>query len=586
MSMYEEKHLTLLEALEIIKRSKAKRTIEFPIFFASGFTPLHLLSFTQAYLQASSPEETIIIKSGLFNDLFGNIEIPKKDEFRHLLIVVEWPDMDPRLGFRSNSGWSLSMVEDVIETIEKRTLMLLNAIRNASTEIPVTLCLPTLPVFPLSYTPPYLLNPLHQKMDVLTIRIQEEFMFHPRVQIIDPYWLDLHYSQYDRFNTESEAAFGFPYSLPFASFLGSLFAETISYPTPKKGLITDLDGTLWSGILGDVGEGGIHWDLNHHAMHHGLYQKLLLSLAETGTLIAAASKNDMPNVEKAFHRPDLIFTEDKVFPFQVHWNPKSYSVGDILRTWNIGEDSVVFVDDSPLELEEVKNHFPKLTCLRFPKEDAQQILRFLNLLRVLFGKRQITAEDKIRSQSIRVSREVFQTAESDTSVDQESLLSSLQSMLEIYTRGLEDDTRAFELVNKTNQFNLNGERFSQSAWEGLCKSPGFSGIVIAYKDKFGPLGKILVLLGVEERGILDVRSFVMSCRAFSRRVEHQCLQWLFENYGLREIRFHFRPTEKNGPIQTFFKEYDLNPEDSMLVLKREEFKKKTPKLYHSIEVKN
>ena len=88
--MYEEKHLTLLEALEIIKRRKAKSTIEFPVFFASGFTPLHLLSFTQAYLQASSPEETIIIKSGLFNDLFGNIEIPKKDEFRHLLIVVEW----------------------------------------------------------------------------------------------------------------------------------------------------------------------------------------------------------------------------------------------------------------------------------------------------------------------------------------------------------------------------------------------------------------------------------------------------------------------------------------------------------------
>ena len=69
--MYEDKHLTLLKALEIIKRRKAKSTIEFPVFFASGFTPLHLLSFTQAYLQASSPEETIIIKSGLFNDLFG-----------------------------------------------------------------------------------------------------------------------------------------------------------------------------------------------------------------------------------------------------------------------------------------------------------------------------------------------------------------------------------------------------------------------------------------------------------------------------------------------------------------------------------
>jgi len=69
-------------------------------------------------------------------------------------------------------------------------------------------------------------------------------------------------------------------------------------------------------------------------------------------------------------------------------------------------------------------------------------------------------------------------------------------------------------------------------------------------------------------------------------VEHRCLQWLFENYDLREMRFHFRPTEKNGPIQTFFKEYEMNTEDSLLVLKRDDFYEKVPELYHAVEVKD
>jgi len=586
LNTYERKYLTLLEALEIINRKKEETQREFPVFYAAGYTPLHLLSFTQAYLQTSIPHERVIIKSGLFNDLIGNISMSKREEYRHLLIHIEWPDLDPRLGLRSSSGWDLSMLTDVIETIEKKTHALIAEVESAAASVPITLCFPTLPIFPMSYQPPYLLQSLRTKMDGLMHRVQQRFIDSSRVQMIDPYWLDLHYTGYDRYDAESEISFGFPFTLPFASFLGALFADTIRVPAPKKGLITDLDGTLWSGILGDVGEEGIQWSLDHHAMHHGLYQRLLLSLSETGALIAVASKNDMFNVEKAFQRQDLIFTKDKAFPIQAHWNPKSLSVREILRTWNIGEDSVVFIDDSPLELEEVKRHFPKLTCLRFPKEEPKQILPFLHTLRQLFGKRQVTEEDKYRVESIRTSSEVFQVDGPEATVDQEALLSSIQSKIEIYTKGLKTDTRAFELVNKTNQFNLNGERYSQSAWDEMCESPNFVGVALGYKDKFGPLGKILVLLGEVEDGALDVRSLVMSCRAFSRRVEHRCLQWLFENYELREMRFHFRPTEKNGPIQSFFKEYEMNTEDPLLVLKRDDFYEKVPELYHAVEVKD
>ena len=60
---------------------------------------------------------------------------------------------------------------------------------------------------------------------------------------------------------------------------------------PKKGLITDLDDTLWAGILGEIGVEGISWDMANRAHVHGLYQQFLSSLASAGVLLAVASKN-------------------------------------------------------------------------------------------------------------------------------------------------------------------------------------------------------------------------------------------------------------------------------------------------------
>ena len=82
-------------------------------------------------------------------------------------------------------------------------------------------------------------------------------------------------------------------------------------------MITDLDDTLRRRILGEVGAEGISWDLDHHSQMHALYQRLLGALATEGALIAVASKNDPPLVEKAFRRKDLALSADIIFPMEV-----------------------------------------------------------------------------------------------------------------------------------------------------------------------------------------------------------------------------------------------------------------------------
>jgi FkbH-like protein len=162
-----------------------------------------------------------------------------------------------------------------------------------------------------------------------------------------------------------------------------------------------LDDTLWAGILGEVGVEALAWSLDQHAHLHGLYQQFLASLASAGVLVGVASKNDPALVEKAFARKDLLLSREDIFPFEVHWNRKSGSVQRILETWNIGSDAVVFIDDSPMEVAEVKAAFPDMECVVFPKNDYPAFWKMVGGLRDLFGKRAVSAEDELRLRSIR-----------------------------------------------------------------------------------------------------------------------------------------------------------------------------------------
>ena len=77
-------------------------------------------------------------------------------------------------------------------------------------------------------------------------------------------------------------------------------------------------------------------------------------------------------------------------------------------------------------------------------------------------------------------------------------------------------------------------------------------MLVSYEDRFGPLGKIAVVTGKLRGDILDIHEWVMSCRAFSRRIEYGCLLWLFQKFGAQLAFFEFARTPRNGPTLEFF----------------------------------
>ena len=256
---------------------------------------------------------------------------------------------------------------------------------------------------------------------------------------------------------------------------------------PKKGLITDLDDTLWAGLIGEVGHEQVSWDLASHTQFHGLYQQMLGALADQGVLIAVASKNTAEIAQKGLARTDLMISGDKIFPIEIHWEPKSGSVSRILKTWNIGADSVVFVDDSPMELAEVQAAHPTSNACSFPKSDYQAGFAFLQKLRDLFGKPRLSEEDSFRLQSIRQGQQFQDAAQRRDST--EHLLAAAEAQADFEFNPPASDKRVVELVNKTNQFNLNGVRFTDGEWHEKARIPTPLTVAISYQDKFGPLGR-------------------------------------------------------------------------------------------------
>jgi len=573
--------VNLIEALEVLKQPVSPHRPAIRVGLACGFTPLHLETFLAAQLRQRMPAHAIEIVPGLFGDLAGNIERFQTGQCDVLAAVVEWQDLDPRLGARSLGGWRREDLPDIEKSVELSVSRLERALRTSSSRFPVCLCLPTLPLPPLFTTTTGQASAqelqLRNSLAAFAANVAKE----PSVRVLNSQQLDERSGMAKRFNLQSELTAGFPYHLPHASAIAELLAALIQNPAPKKGLITDLDDTLWSGLLGEVGVEGVSWDLDRHSHMHGVYQQFLGSLASAGVLVAVATKNDAAQVEQALGRKDLILAKEKLFPVEAHWSAKSESVGRILETWNIGADAVVFVDDTPMEVAEVKAAFPEMECLGFPRNDPGAIWNLLKQLRDLFGKSAISPEDLIRLESIRSAGAMREAVNHDRGTF-DDFLRSANAEIEFNFAKQPRDSRAFELVNKTNQFNLNGKRLTEAAWHDYLSNPSSFLLTVNYEDKYGPLGRIAVLLGRIEEKSVSVDSWVMSCRAFSRRIEHQCLKQLCERFDAAEIVLDYQATPRNGPLQEFLSAI-AGPLTTPLRISRNDFLGKCPALYQRVK---
>ena len=572
--------MKLVEALEVLKRNPPAESPVLEVQLACGFTPLHLKTFLGAYLSDGFPNRRIKITTGLFGDLAGNLERLVETKNGIVVAVLEWPDFDPRLGVRILGGWRPSQLPEFGQTVRNHAERIVNALRTLAEGNIVVVALPGLPLPPLAFTPSWYMSCLEAELLEIRANLAIRLSQTSQLRIVSLQKLDMVSPLVDRFDAKAEFNAGFPYTLSHTDKLTRLIASLVRNPEPKKGLITDLDNTFWMGILGEVNPEGVSWDLDHHAQKHGVYQQFLASLAESGVLIGIATKNDPALVEEAFRTRNPVLSQKRIFPIIANWGPKSESVRKIIEAWNIGPDCVVFIDDSPLELAEVQAAHPKVEGVLFPKDDDKAAYQLLFDLRDKFGKLAVTTEDGLRLESLRASQAIsyIQKGEGYTP---ERFLREAGGKLSLSYNNQPPDPRALELINKTNQFNLNGKRHTEASWHQYLSDPAAFLMVASYEDKYGPLGKIAVMAGRAQDGKLSIDHWVMSCRAFSRRIEHGCLHQVLAKFGASEANFDYVQTARNQPVLDFFTELTGRPE--VCTIRKEVLQAKCPPIYLTIQ---
>jgi FkbH-like protein len=293
-----------------------------------------------------------------------------------------------------------------------------------------------------------------------------------------------------------------------------------------KLLVWDLDDTLWRGILLE----GDTIQLREEV------KPTLITLDERGILHSIASKND----------PELAMAKLNEFGVagyflypQVNWNSKATNIRAIVNSINIGIEAVAFIDDDPFEREEVEHSLPDILTL-----DASE-------LKVLTERREFKphyiTEDSARRRMMYQADLERKSVEEGFVGPKEEFLASLKMKLHIAPAQEQDLKRAEELTARTNQLNTTGYTYSYDELNGFRQTPGYLLLMASLHDKYGPYGKIGLVL-VESMGdVWTIKLLLMSCRVATRGVGtilmNHVLQ-LARHSGVR-LRAEFRPNGRN-----------------------------------------
>lgn len=335
------------------------------------------------------------------------------------------------------------------------------------------------------------------------------------------------------------------------------------FRAPRKVLCTDLDNTLWGGILGEDGPGGIATGSAFPGNCFLEYQKYLKRLASRGVLLAIASKNNEADVLEAFEvrKADLALTLDDFVARKIHWREKSDSLRELAEELSLGLDSFVFVDDNPVEREAVKRQLPEVAVVPAPAEEPWKLVEAL-AERSFFDTVTVTGDDVNRVQEYRAQAKRAELASSAGSRD--AFLASL-GMVCTFQSALEAPlTRAVQLLAKTNQFNLTTRRHGASEVESFASEPGGLAVVVRVRDQFGDAGVVGLALARSRGDVCHIDSLLLSCRVIGRGVETALLACVADHAvrtGARYLLGEFIPTKKNSLCENFYPEHGFDRKD-------------------------
>ena len=458
--------------------------------------------------------------------------------------------LDPAGLFARNRGGinvALARFEDWLPAgIDEQVSRFAGAVRTAANSLAapliVVIC-PPKPQFEDAFQSPQKL--LREALDAL-----------PAVHSIFPADLAALYPVSPVHDPHGERLGHLPYTPVFFVALATAIARKIHgiVTPPYKVAALDCDDTLWSGICGEDGPAGVTLDPPRLAL-----QQFMAARRRQGLLLALCSKNNEEDVADTFRaHPEMPLRWEDFAARRINWDAKGANLAALAAGLGLGLDSFILVDDNPKECTEAQAAAPGILALSLPAEPSD-IPAFLNHVWA-FDRARVTEEDRRRPELYAQRAERARAAGAAHNL--EEFLASLNLEIAIAPIQPVHLPRVAQLTARTNQMNSTLVRLTEPELQALLAS-GAECLTVSVKDRFGDYGLTGAILFQTRDSALRVDTFLLSCRALGRGVEHRMVARLGElarERGIERIEIPFVAGQRNRPATLFLE--SLGPLDA------------------------
>lgn len=329
-----------------------------------------------------------------------------------------------------------------------------------------------------------------------------------------------------------------------------------TFEPAKKVLVLDCDNTIWGGVVGEEGLGGLILGQDGLGQAFVDFQKEVIRLAGNGVVIVLASKNNEEDVWNVFDNHDfMLLKREHIVAAQINWNEKAHNLATLADSLDLNADSFVFWDDNPLERDKMKTLMPQVCTVDVP----DNVLEWPNIIRNLesLAKFKVTLEDNKKTAQYKARAQFNENVTKD--VDLNSYLSSLNLTPSLLPLNVSNTPRAEQMCLKTNQFNLRTKRHSASDLSAIDEDKDSRVFLVSLTDNYGDHG-VVALVGLRylTEGIVFIDTFLMSCRVLGRHLEAWLLDQILQDAVDKEKQFiiaDFIDSGRNKIARDFLKNY-------------------------------
>lgn len=341
-------------------------------------------------------------------------------------------------------------------------------------------------------------------------------------------------------------------------FPNAMWAELISMfrivrqVDAVKLVVVDLDDTLWTGVSGDIADVGPHmlegWPLG--------IAEALSYLKKRGILLAIISKNEEKRIHEIWLKifGNRLSLDDFAAVF-VNWRPKIENMHDLLQVVNLLPRNVLFIDDNPAERDAMQRVFPDMRVLGRHPYYLRRILLWSSETQVPT----LTKESSRRTEMIQA--QVLREGERKQFAREDFLREAAPqvTMTRIDSMDHPRFPRAFELLNKTNQYNTTGRRWTTEEFRKLLQSDtAIHTFEVA--DKYTDYGLVGVIIVCDNR----IEQWVMSCRVLGYEIEDAVMATIVRSLraeGIGAIVGRLVETDANFPCRNLFSKCGFTEHD-------------------------